>query len=175
MTAKGRLKGERNVAQTRSHTRVEEVGARPGVEPEAAPDDELDDVPRTELGRELLEIRRRIVASGQLLLDWDDLEREVAERRGGLYGDAHPDSEDATGTDALLAATGSGDADAGRRADLAAAAEAEIDYVPRTEFGRELLELRRRIIASGQALLTREEFERELAERRGGLYLDDDR
>lgn len=39
--------------------------------------------PRTPLGEKLLEIRRRIVASGQPLLDWDGVEREVAERRGG--------------------------------------------------------------------------------------------
>jgi hypothetical protein len=40
--------------------------------------------PRTALGRELVEIRKSIVASGQHLLDWDELEREVAERRGGV-------------------------------------------------------------------------------------------
>lgn len=38
--------------------------------------------PRTLLGRRLWEIRKQIVASGAPLLDWDDLEREVAERRG---------------------------------------------------------------------------------------------
>jgi hypothetical protein len=61
------------------------------AEPEQAADpveqttDETADeyVARTELGRELMEIRKRIVASGQALLDWDELEREVAERRGG--------------------------------------------------------------------------------------------
>lgn len=40
-------------------------------------------VPRTDFGRELMAIRARIVASGQPLLSWDELEREVAERRGG--------------------------------------------------------------------------------------------
>jgi hypothetical protein len=45
-------------------------------------------VPRTPLGRELMAIRKRILASGQPLLDtWEDLEREVAERRGGSFGD----------------------------------------------------------------------------------------
>lgn len=39
--------------------------------------------PRTPLGAKLLEIRRRIEASGQPLLDWDGVEGEVAERRGG--------------------------------------------------------------------------------------------
>ena len=44
------------------------------------------------------------------------------------------------------------------------------DYVPRTELGRELITIRKRIVASGQRLLTREEVEREVAERRGGYY-----
>ena len=42
--------------------------------------------PRTELGRKLMELRARIVASGQPLLSWEELEREVAERRGGSDG-----------------------------------------------------------------------------------------
>src|SRR5688572_9600149 len=41
-------------------------------------------VPRTPLGARLMEIRKRIVASGQPLLDWDEIEREVSERRGGI-------------------------------------------------------------------------------------------
>jgi hypothetical protein len=45
-------------------------------------------VPRTPLGHDLLEIRKRILASGEPLLETlDDLEREVAERRGGHYGE----------------------------------------------------------------------------------------
>jgi ribosomal protein S24E len=36
---------------------------------------------KTDLGRQLAEIRARIVASGETLLDWDDLEREIADRR----------------------------------------------------------------------------------------------
>ncbi|NJK51691.1 MAG: hypothetical protein HC936_00970 [Leptolyngbyaceae cyanobacterium SU_3_3] len=35
------------------------------------------------LGQRLRTIRQRIVDSGQPLLTWDDLEQEVAERRGG--------------------------------------------------------------------------------------------
>jgi len=38
--------------------------------------------PRTELGQRLWNIRQRIVSSGIPLLDWDDIEREVADRRG---------------------------------------------------------------------------------------------
>lgn len=40
--------------------------------------------PRTPLGRRLWELRKQIVASGEPLLDWDGIEREVAERRGGV-------------------------------------------------------------------------------------------
>ena len=38
--------------------------------------------PRTPLGRRLWEIRAKIVASGEPLLGWEEIEREVAERRG---------------------------------------------------------------------------------------------
>lgn len=58
--------------------------ATPGKQPSILsnlPDEEFH--PRTPLGRRLWEIRKRIVESGEPLLDWDDLEREVAERRGG--------------------------------------------------------------------------------------------
>lgn len=37
---------------------------------------------RTPLGRRLDEIRTRIKASGQPLLSWEDVDRELAERRG---------------------------------------------------------------------------------------------
>ena len=40
--------------------------------------------PRTPLGSRLWELRKRIVASGEPLLDWDDLEQAIAERRGGV-------------------------------------------------------------------------------------------
>lgn len=38
--------------------------------------------PQTELGRKLVRLRKEIELSGEPLLDWDDLEREIAERRG---------------------------------------------------------------------------------------------
>jgi excisionase family DNA binding protein len=38
--------------------------------------------PRTPLGRRLWEIRSRIIASGEPLLGWEEIEQEVAERRG---------------------------------------------------------------------------------------------
>ena len=38
--------------------------------------------PRTLLGKKLLEIRQRIIASGRPLLDWEDIDREIAEQRG---------------------------------------------------------------------------------------------
>jgi hypothetical protein len=47
-------------------------------------DSASDLAPRTGLGRRLLKIREQIVESGQLLLDWDELEREMLERRGGI-------------------------------------------------------------------------------------------
>jgi hypothetical protein len=37
--------------------------------------------PRTAMGRRLYAIRQRIVASGQPLLDWRDIENEVRDRR----------------------------------------------------------------------------------------------
>jgi hypothetical protein len=41
-------------------------------------------VPQTRLGQRLWQIRQGIVESGESpLLDWDDIEREVTERRGG--------------------------------------------------------------------------------------------
>ncbi len=40
--------------------------------------------PRTDLGRELWELRQKIVAAGEPLLDADEIDREVARRRGGV-------------------------------------------------------------------------------------------
>ena len=56
---------------------------KPTVEPAQA----LALEPRTPLGRWLALIRARIVASGEPLLDWDAIEREVLEHRGGSKGD----------------------------------------------------------------------------------------
>jgi hypothetical protein len=39
---------------------------------------------RTPLELRLLEIRERIVASGQTLFGWEDIEREIADRRGRI-------------------------------------------------------------------------------------------
>lgn len=38
--------------------------------------------PQTSLGQRLAEIRERIKASGQPLLSWEDIDRELADRRG---------------------------------------------------------------------------------------------
>jgi hypothetical protein len=46
--------------------------------------------PRTALGKRLWEIRDRIRASGAAELDWVDVEREVAARRGEPTGDGRP-------------------------------------------------------------------------------------
>lgn len=42
------------------------------------------------------------------------------------------------------------------------------EYQPRTKLGRELVAARRRIVASGEKLLSRAEVSREVKERRGG-------
>ena len=39
-------------------------------------------IPRTSLAKRLWELRQKIIASGRPLLDWDDLENELHERRG---------------------------------------------------------------------------------------------
>ncbi len=38
--------------------------------------------PRTALGRRLMSIRAKIIASGEPLLNWEEIEKEVAEGRG---------------------------------------------------------------------------------------------
>jgi hypothetical protein len=35
----------------------------------------------TPLGKKLLEVRQKILASGRPLLDWDDIDREIAQQR----------------------------------------------------------------------------------------------
>jgi hypothetical protein len=42
---------------------------------------------KTALGRRLWEIRARVVASGLPLLSWDEIDLEVAKRRGGYSHD----------------------------------------------------------------------------------------
>lgn len=46
--------------------------------------------PRMTLGQRLRNIRARIVASGEPLLTWDDIDREVAERRGERKKSSEP-------------------------------------------------------------------------------------
>jgi hypothetical protein len=48
--------------------------------PEGADHDEP--VPKTPLGRRLQSLRQQIVRSGVPLLDWEDLDKELADRRG---------------------------------------------------------------------------------------------
>jgi hypothetical protein len=47
--------------------------------------EDLEYVARTKLGQLAMAARREYVASGRRLLDRDDLEREVRERRGGTH------------------------------------------------------------------------------------------
>lgn len=51
--------------------------------PRVAESDLSEYKPRTPFGKELMEIRKRIVASGEPLLGWDEIEKEVARLRGG--------------------------------------------------------------------------------------------
>ncbi len=51
-------------------------------EPETKPP-ESDFVPQTPLGKKLWEIRQRAIASGLQLLNEDEIEQELAARRGG--------------------------------------------------------------------------------------------
>lgn len=49
-----------------------------------------------------------------------------------------------------------------------------LDHAPRTELGRLLLGARREFLAVNGRCLSREELERELAERRGGIAASDE-
>ena len=51
----------------------------------STPDVIADLTPRTELGKILAALRAEIVALGEQMLDDEELEREIAERRGGYY------------------------------------------------------------------------------------------
>jgi hypothetical protein len=51
---------------------------------------------------------------------------------------------------------------------LAKSLKPEPEFVPQTPLGKRLWEIRQRIVASGIPLLSDEELEQELAERRGG-------
>ena len=42
----------------------------------------MGDTPQTALGRRLWELRQRIIDSGERLLDWEEIDREIASRRG---------------------------------------------------------------------------------------------
>lgn len=65
-------------------TNPAEVGVKGSPTEEATPveTEALSYKPKTPLGQRLWEIRSRIVASGEPLLGWEEVEQEVAERRG---------------------------------------------------------------------------------------------
>jgi len=60
------------------------TGDKAVLKPESAKDNLSLYKPRTPLGYKLLDIRKRIVASGEPLLGLEDIERELMERRGGI-------------------------------------------------------------------------------------------
>lgn len=39
--------------------------------------------PKTPLGKKLMEMREKIITSGERMLDWEDIEEEISDRRGG--------------------------------------------------------------------------------------------
>lgn len=51
---------------------------------------------------------------------------------------------------------------------LAQSLKPQPEFIPQTPLGKKLWEIRQRAIANGMKLLTEEELEQELAERRGG-------
>jgi hypothetical protein len=136
--------------------------AEPEVEavPEPPIEDPVEFTPKTELGRILKEARKGIIASGQPLLDWDELEQEIASRRTSYF----------------------------RRASMAPTrhlpiAEPEVDQAisedeavdtARTQLWRDLMRIREQAIASGMRLFDWDDIEREVAERRGGLHQVDE-
>ncbi len=67
------------------------AAAQPLPESPAEPptgDPVVDDYrPRTELGRDLLALRRAYVRDGGKLFSWEEIEAEVADRRGGVQHD----------------------------------------------------------------------------------------
>jgi hypothetical protein len=74
-----------------SRTRKKEIRMEESTEitrtPDQTPTNGLPEPPFplvTPLAKKLWELRQKIIASGVPLLDWDDIEREVQDRRGGV-------------------------------------------------------------------------------------------
>ena len=59
------------------------MGARKKNGNDAGPSALADYSARTELGKRLLDIRKQAAASGQELVGWDEIEKEIEGRRGG--------------------------------------------------------------------------------------------
>jgi len=65
------------------------VAAKKTEDPRAEALADLDAyVPRTPLGKKLVELRRAHIEAGGELLDWEGIQREVSERRGGVGEDS---------------------------------------------------------------------------------------
>ena len=45
-------------------------------------------IPKTALGKKLLLIREKMIAAGESLLDWDEIQNEIDDRRGGHQNNA---------------------------------------------------------------------------------------
>ncbi len=59
------------------------------IESEVKPAKRTDQFEMSPLGRRLMEIRKKFIAEGGELLTPEELEREIAERRGGVYALEH--------------------------------------------------------------------------------------
>jgi hypothetical protein len=70
----------RKIKATNGATHNRARGSEPDVQPGGQSQNSF--IPRTELGRRLLRIRRKILASGQPLLHWNNIESELRDRRG---------------------------------------------------------------------------------------------
>ncbi|MBW8879369.1 MAG: hypothetical protein JF614_30925 [Acidobacteria bacterium] len=123
------------------------------VEEEIAARRELEEgyQPKTKLGESLWKARQEFLRSGEPFLDADGLEREIAERRGGVgFTSMERDEKEKEET-------------------LQMTREEEF----RSEFDHLLMKARQEYARSGEPWLDADGLEREIAERRGGVREED--
>lgn len=76
-------------ADAKNEDSTGQADAKPGMAEEEARRLGLDPAHLSPLGRRLLELRAQAIAEGEpLLTSWEELDAEIAERRGGIYPDA---------------------------------------------------------------------------------------
>lgn len=75
-------------ADAKNEDSTGQADAKPGMAEEEARRLGLDPAHLSPLGRRLLELRAQAIAEGEpLLTSWEELDAEIAERRGGIYPD----------------------------------------------------------------------------------------